>query len=621
MSILSVTYGQWRDSARVIIPTPSGKAVKITQFAIGDTNSWKTSGALAYTNSGFYIANGSYYQLMGSTVSTDTATFVTKSSTQVISAPKYFTARQYMTSVAVDTIVERVTGDGVKILTTPSEFDTLFAIHENAYPIFHINAGNGEYRLIETQSNTSFQNVTTVFNDSLNGFWRGRRARGTRTSPSGVIADDILTSIGGLGYHSGGNFASHSQATVVMYAEGTHTNTSRPTYLTLETTAVGDTVKAVALKLASNKQAIFSTNALFQNTSAEIAAVNHNGSITIRGDSTGSTDGAWSVFYGGTHATQAGNRLENANTFSIRNLAGSTTNFIVGTNNGRRWAGLAPSIGGTASGRFAFGDSLYNGATLVMDASRNLLNIGTIGSGTITTSGNYLGSAATTRIAKSASETGVTEISGGLSPTNTGAWLALYGGSHASQAGRLYLNVAQAIFRNPLGTKTNVTIDTTQLNLGTSIDFKMGGTTRIATSTGDATLGTGSFSGKVQTGGLTSVGAFGVANIVDTVNYSAVASSIASKNLTATAGTYRISYNLFTRTAGTGGTAQMTLSFNNGNAQTMTSAAINLNSANSMDDDVFVYTVASGTPTVVVTVTGATGSPTYTFRANVERLQ
>lgn len=147
------------------------------------------------------------------------------------------------------------------------------------------------------------------------------------------------------------------------------------------------------------------------------------------------------------------------------------------------------------------------------------------------------------------------------------------------------------------------------------------GTTLAIDASRNATLGTGSFSGKVQTGGLTSAGAFGVANIVDTVIYSAVASSIASKNLTATAGTYRLSYNLFTRTAGTGGTAQMTLSFNNGNAQTMTSAAINLNSANSMDDDVFIYTVASGTPTVLVTVTGATGSPTYTFRATVEKLQ
>lgn len=51
---------------------------------------------------------------------------------------------------------------------------------------------------------------------------------------------------------------------------------------------------------------------------------------------------------------------------------------------------------------------------------------------------------------------------------------------------------------------------------------------------------TGAFTGKVQSGGLTSAGAFGMANIVDTMTYAGVNSSIAAKNLTATAGLYHL---------------------------------------------------------------------------------
>lgn len=104
--IVTVGYSQWRDSSRVLVPAPSGKAVKVTQFAIGDTNTWKVSGAIAYMGGNFYIANGTYYVLMAGSGSSsaDTATFVTKNTTQVIGGTKYYANRQYISSASIDTL-------------------------------------------------------------------------------------------------------------------------------------------------------------------------------------------------------------------------------------------------------------------------------------------------------------------------------------------------------------------------------------------------------------------------------------------------------------------------------------------------------------------------------------
>lgn len=126
-------------------------------------------------------------------------------------------------------------------------------------------------------------------------------------------------------------------------------------------------------------------------------------------------------------------------------------------------------------------------------------------------------------------------------------------------------------------------------------------------------------------GTVSTSGQFGSPAITDTVTYANVGATIPTKNLTSTAGTYRLSYDLFTLTAGSAGTAQMTLSFNNGAAQTFTSAAILLTTTSITSgggaNDVITYTVASGTPTVVVTVAGAVGSPKYTFHAIAERIK
>lgn len=108
--LTSYSLGQLRDSSTWLITTPAGKAVRLAQLALGDTNTRKTSGMIAYMNGSLYTSNGTYYTTMGGVA--DSSTYVTKATTQVISAPKYFTARNYHTSVALDTIDDK-SGAGI----------------------------------------------------------------------------------------------------------------------------------------------------------------------------------------------------------------------------------------------------------------------------------------------------------------------------------------------------------------------------------------------------------------------------------------------------------------------------------------------------------------------------
>ena len=124
-------------------------------------------------------------------------------------------------------------------------------------------------------------------------------------------------------------------------------------------------------------------------------------------------------------------------------------------------------------------------------------------------------------------------------------------------------------------------------------------------------------------GGVSTIGVFGVAPIVDTVLYAGVSSSLSARNLPSTAGTYRLSYNLATTTAGSGGTVTMTISYNNGAAQTNTRSILCTTTSlasGGVDDGVILYRVTSGTPTIATTYTG-TGGAVYYVDATIERLK
>jgi len=76
------------------------------------------------------------------------------------------------------------------------------------------------------------------------------RARGTKTAPTAVQNNDIIGFIGGLGYGDN-QFGSTSDAAVVFRAEGTFTNASHPSAITLETTPLGSTSRSERVRITS----------------------------------------------------------------------------------------------------------------------------------------------------------------------------------------------------------------------------------------------------------------------------------------------------------------------------------------------------------------------------------
>ena len=442
LMVCSVAYGQWRDSSRFTIPTPAGKQVRFTNVSIGDTNTSKTSGTLAYMNSGFFISNGTYFQQMGTTVSNDTATYVTKNSTQVVTSPKYWTTRQYMTSLAVDTIVNRSGG----------------LVYSDRYSFY----GSGPQIQLGTPS-------------SINGSIRF--------------------------YHAtDGNFTTLSSNT---------------------------TTGSVTLALPD---------------------------------------------VGGTLATLAGGQTFTSATWNATAIDTAYSNSL---------AHISAGYGITAT--------RYNTKDFQIKADTSL--IATTGTAQLITGAKYHSASIQNTLATG--QTGLRLVTTGIDGPAV-AWRAGFLGASSTLGAVMRADSTSTWSVKTIGGSTILSANTTGLTVG-------GAVSNIASTT--------------------TVGAWGVPIVVDTMTRAGVNSSVSAKSLSAVVGLYRLTYSIFCTTAGTGGTAQMTLSFNNGAAQTMTSAAIALTSTTSKDDNVFTYYVASGTPTVSVTVAGATGSPVYSIHAIVERVK
>jgi hypothetical protein len=198
------------------------------------------------------------------------------------------------------------------------------------------------------------------------------------------------------------------------------------------------------------------------------------------------------------------------------------------------------------SAGYADADSFrLNGTTFLNSTAMNLgsktfttTGAGSFGAGTFSgdvavNGGDITSTASTLRIAKT-NETSNIEISGGLSPTNTGAWLALYGGSHATQAGKMFLN-GIAVFRNQLGTKTNLTVDTSGITTTLAGSFgaiTSTGLSTFGTNAGSATIGAGDSVQVTVTGLTTATGVATVAYKRTGATSVVVADTIASYNIT-----------------------------------------------------------------------------------------
>lgn len=133
--------------------------------------------------------------------------------------------------------------------------------------------------------------------------------------------------------------------------------------------------------------------------------------------------------------------------------------------------------------------------------------------------------------------------------------------------------------------------------------------------------------GKMNVAGITTQSIVGQPQVIDTVTRASMTASVGSTSFASIGsnnGMYRVSYNLFTTTAGTGGTCLVTVAWNNGTAaQSLPSGEINLNSTTvtaSISGRVEFYVGNTVNPTWSTTVAGATGSPQYRLEMSLERI-
>lgn len=94
-----------------------------------------------------------------------------------------------------------------------------------------------------------------------------RKARGTAAAPSAIQLDDPIGSLSAFGYGTNA-YSTTQRAFLGFYAAENWTNTAQGTYAVIYTTPTGTVASAEALRIDSDKSAIFSGPALKPTTSA-----------------------------------------------------------------------------------------------------------------------------------------------------------------------------------------------------------------------------------------------------------------------------------------------------------------------------------------------------------------
>ena len=105
--------------------------------------------------------------------------------------------------------------------------------------------------ILETASDTdgSIRSGSYV-SSAVGGSFQGRKARGSKASPSAVTTDDTLVSLIGAGYTSGSAFSGNVGAIAITAAEA-FTATANGTNITISTTAIGATARSEAVRITS----------------------------------------------------------------------------------------------------------------------------------------------------------------------------------------------------------------------------------------------------------------------------------------------------------------------------------------------------------------------------------
>lgn len=80
----------------------------------------------------------------------------------------------------------------------------------------------------------------------------GRRADGTRASPTALTTDDLIVAFNAHGFEGSSTWGSAAAGSLEIYAGGAWSTSSTPTYVSLSTTPSGSTTKAERLRVNSD---------------------------------------------------------------------------------------------------------------------------------------------------------------------------------------------------------------------------------------------------------------------------------------------------------------------------------------------------------------------------------
>jgi len=105
--------------------------------------------------------------------------------------------------------------------------------------------------ILETSSSTDASIfASTYVGSGVGGSFIGRKARGSQSSPSGILSGDTLTSVLGRGYTSAGAFSGNVGAVAIVAAEN-FSSTANGTNITFATTATGATSRTERMRIDS----------------------------------------------------------------------------------------------------------------------------------------------------------------------------------------------------------------------------------------------------------------------------------------------------------------------------------------------------------------------------------
>src|SRR5208282_1382762 len=168
-----------------------------------------------------------------------------------------------------------------------------------------------------------------------------------------------------------------------------------------------------------------------------------------------------------------------------------------------------------------------------------------------------------------------------------------------------------------VGTTGVAAVQVPQLDVGaTDTGISRLGAASFAMGNGTA----GDFSGSLE---LTGLNVQGSITGPYSVSLTARTATIAATNLVTTPVTtalYEITYYLNDTTAGTSGTVSLTITWNDGAAQSVTSSNITFGTLGAYVSGVFVVKATSGAIQYATTVTSAVGSPAYSLDLRVKQL-